>query len=318
MKAAVADALRSARRVLVVNHENPDGDCLGGSLALGLALDRLGVDVVVASTDGVPDAYRFLPTSERVVDWVDGAFDVAVAVECSDVSRAGRLAAALSSARLVVNLDHHLDNTGYGHVVWQDPEAASVCEMVWELVGALGVEVDEAMATCLMTGLLTDTGSFRYASVRPETFLRAAELVRRGARPHRIYERIYEARPVGAVRLLGLALARLQLSADGQVAWTTVDEALLQQAGARWEDTENIVEALRSIAGVRLALLFKAEPSRVKVSLRARDGVAANRLAARFGGGGHAAAAGFTAQRPVEEVVRDTLAAAVAFLGEAP
>ncbi len=316
MKAAAASALRSARRVLVVNHENPDGDCLGGSLALGLALDRLGVNVVVASQDGVPAAYRFLPFSERVVDHAEGPFDAAVAVECSDISRAGRLASALSSARVVVNLDHHLDNTGYGHVVWRDPQAASVCELVWELVGALGVEVDEAMATCLMTGLVTDTGSFRYASVRPETFLLAAELMRRGARPDRIYEQVYEARPAEAVRLLGLALANLQLSGDGRVAWTTVDEALLRQAGARWEDTENIVETLRSIAGVRLAMLFKAEGSRVKVSLRARDGVAANRLAARFGGGGHAAAAGFTAQRPVDDVVRDTLAEAAAFLGD--
>lgn len=316
MKAEVVRALRSARRVLLVNHEAPDGDCLGGSLALGLALDRLGMDVVVGSTDGVPAIYRFLPSSERVVDRVEGTFDVAVAVECSDVSRAGRLADALSSARLVVNLDHHLDNTGYGHVVWRDPLAAAVCEMIWELLGALDVEVDESIATCLMTGLITDTGSFRYSSVRPRTFRLAAELVRRGARPDHIYERVYEARPVAAVRLLGLALARLQLSADGKVAWTTVDETLLNQVGARWEDTENIVETLRSIAGVRLALLFKAEGNRVKVSLRSRDGVAANQLAARFGGGGHVAAAGFTTQGPVEEVVRVTLSEAAAFLGE--
>ncbi len=314
MKAAVARALRSARRVLVANHENPDGDCLGGSLALRLGLQRLGKEVVVASTDGVPVVYRFLPGWEEVTDRPEGvgSFDVAVAVECGDLERAGHFASVLSSAPVLVNLDHHRDNTGYGHLVWRDPEAASVCEMVYELLEELGVAVDEPVATCLMTGLVTDTGSFRYSSVRPQTFQLAAELVRRGARPDTVYERVYESRPVGAVRLMGLALSRLQLSADGQVAWTTVDEAMLAEAQARWEDTDNIVEALRSIAGVRLALLFKVEPSRVKVSLRARDGARANQVAALFGGGGHLGAAGFVVQGPVEEVVRKTLEAASA------
>jgi len=314
VKAAVASALRAARRVLAACHESPDGDCLGGALALCLALERAGKRVVVASTDGVPAVYRFLPAWERVTDRVEGlgSFDVAVALECADLERAGRFAPVLAACPVLVNLDHHRDNTGYGHLVWQDPQAASVCEMVYALLAELGAEVDEPVATCLMTGLLTDTGSFRYSSVRPETFELAAELVRRGARPDRIYELVYESRPPSAVRLLGLALSRLQLSADGRVAWSVVDEAMLQQAGARWEDTENIVETLRSIAGVRLALLFKVEPSRVKVSLRARDGARANEVAARFGGGGHLGAAGFVARGDLEDVVRQTLQAAAA------
>lgn len=314
MKLAVASALRSARRVLVAVHESPDGDCLGGSLALSLALKSRGQEVVVASTDGVPVAYRFLPGWESVVDRPDdvGELEVAVALECGDLDRAGRFAAVLASAPVLVNLDHHRDNTGYGHVVWRDPDAAAVCEMVYDLLVELGVEVDEPVATCLMTGLITDTGSFRYSSVRSQTFQLAAELVRRGARPHHIYERVYEWRPAGAVKLLGLALARLQVSADGHVAWTTVDEEMLAQAGARWEDTENIVETLRSIAEVRLALLFKVQPDRIKVSLRARDGARANQVAARFGGGGHLGAAGFVAQGSLEDVVHQTLEAACA------
>lgn len=320
MRAAVASALRLARRVLVAGHESPDGDCLGGSLALGLALERMGKKVVVASTDGVPSTYRFLPGWERVTDRVEGlgTFDVGVALECADLERAGRFAPLLAACPVLVNLDHHRDNTGYGQLVWQEPEAASVCEMVYGLLVELGAQVDEPVATCLMTGLVTDTGSFRYSSVRPETFELAADLLRRGARPDRIYERVYEARPAPALRLLGLALWRLQLSSDGQVAWTVVDQAMLDQAGARWEDTENIVETLRSIEGVRLALLFKVEPSRVKVSLRARDGARANAVAVRFGGGGHLGAAGFVVQGPLEDVVRQALQAASAEVHSAP
>ncbi|MCS7234823.1 MAG: bifunctional oligoribonuclease/PAP phosphatase NrnA [Armatimonadota bacterium] len=314
MKEQVASALRAARRVLVACHESPDGDCLGGGLALRLSLERAGKQAVVASTDGVPEVYRFLPGWETVVHQPEGLgrFDVAVALECPDLQRAGRFAEALAACPVLVNLDHHRDNAGYGHVVWQDPEAASVCEMVYQALQELGAEVDEPVATCLMAGLLTDTGSFRYSSVRAQTFELAAELVRRGARPDRIYERVYEWRPVAAVRLLGMALERLQLAADGQVAWSVVDEDMLARAGARWEDTENIVETLRSIAGVRLAVLFKVESRRVKVSLRAREGAQANRVAVRFGGGGHLGAAGFVSLGSLEQVVRDTLEAAAA------
>ncbi|MDR5683895.1 MAG: DHH family phosphoesterase [Armatimonadota bacterium] len=309
---AIADGLRAAQTVLIVNHENPDGDCLGSSLALALALESLGKQVTVASTDGVPAMYGFLPGADRITERADlgGPFDVAVGVECSDVHRAGKFAGALSAARVVVNIDHHLDNSGYGDLVWSDPEASAVAELFYRLILELGCEVDERIATCLMTGLLTDTGSFRYASVRPDSYLLAAELVRRGAQPHRIYERVYESRPPAAVRLLGLALARMVLSGDGALAWTVVDEPMLQAAGARWEDTENIVGTLRSVAGVRLAVLFKVQAQEVKVSLRARDGVRANDVALRFGGGGHVGAAGFTARGPFDSVLAQTLQAA--------
>jgi phosphoesterase RecJ-like protein len=310
---AIADALRAARTVLVVSHENPDGDCLGSSLALAFALEEEpGKQVTVASTDGVPAIYRFLPGAERVTDReeIEGPFDVAIGVECSDLDRAGRFAEALAGGRVVVNIDHHLNNSGYGDLIWQDPEAAAVAEMFYALIRELGCEVDERIATCLMTGLLTDTGSFRYASVRPESYLLAAELVKRGAQPHWIYEQVYESRPVPAVRLLGLALGRMVLSAEGAVVWTVVDEEMLRTAGARWEDTENIVGTLRSVAGVRLAVVFRVESQGIKVSLRARDDVRANEIAARFGGGGHMGAAGFTAREPLEHVISGTLRAA--------
>jgi phosphoesterase RecJ-like protein len=309
---AIADALYTAQTVLVVSHENPDGDCLGSSLALALALEPDGKEVTVASTDGVPTTYRFLPTAERVTSSppLGGPFDVGIGVECSDVSRAGRFAEALAGSRIVVNIDHHLNNSGYGDLVWQDPQASAVAEMFHALICELGREIDERMATCLMTGLLTDTGSFRYASVRPESYLLAAELVRRGAQPHRIYEQVYESRPAPAVRLLGLALAKTVLAADGALAWSVVDEEMLRTSGALWEDTESIVGTLRSIAGVRLAILFKVQPDGIQVSLRAREGVRANEVAARFGGGGHIGAAGFTAQEPFEQVLKGTLRAA--------
>jgi len=306
-----ARTLLAARRVLVTSHEHPDGDSLGSSLALALALERLGREVVVGVPEGVPPMYRFLPTWERVCSTPpEGPFDVAVGVECSTLERAGPFAAVLSSASVVVNIDHHLDNSGYGDLVWVDPEASAVAELFAELVRALGVEFDAAIATCLLTGLLTDTGSFRYASVRPESFLLASELVRCGARPHEIYERVYESRSLASMRLLGSALVRMEVRAGGAVVWTVVDEAMVQEAGGTWADTESIVSTLRSMVGVRCAILFRVERDRVRVSLRTREGVAANEIAARFGGGGHAGAAGFVAFESPEVVIRKTVEAA--------
>ncbi|MCS7172685.1 MAG: bifunctional oligoribonuclease/PAP phosphatase NrnA [Armatimonadetes bacterium] len=315
----IARALESARRVLLVAHERPDADALGSALALALALERLGKEVVVGSQDGVPQLYRFLPTWERVtVIPPQDRFDVSVGIECSDLARAGSFAAPLGAARVVVNLDHHLDNSGYGDLVWVEPEASAVAELVAELIRELQVPLEGPIATCLMAGLLTDTGSFRYASVRPESFLLAAELVRGGARPHEIYERVYESRSPASMRLLGWSLVRMRLALGGGLVWTVVDEAMLQEAGASWEDTENIVSHLRGMAGVRVAVLFRVDAGEVRVSLRSRGGVRVNELAARFGGGGHAQAAGFTSTDPPEKVIRETLHAAGELLGAAP
>ncbi|MBM3450615.1 MAG: bifunctional oligoribonuclease/PAP phosphatase NrnA, partial [Armatimonadetes bacterium] len=140
MVKAVADALRAARRILLVNHESPDGDSLGSSLALALALRRIGKEVVVGSSDGLPTVYGDLPGAALVTERVDGigAFDVAVGVECSDLGRAGRFGPALAGAAVVVNIDHHRDNSRYGDLVWQDPEASSVAELVKTLIRELG------------------------------------------------------------------------------------------------------------------------------------------------------------------------------------
>jgi phosphoesterase RecJ-like protein len=309
---AIADALRAARRILLVNHESPDGDCLGSSLALALALRRLGRDVVVGSSDGLYAMYGFLPGASQVTDQIEGlgAFDVAVGVECSDLGRAGRFGPALAGARVVINIDHHRDNSGYGDLVWQDAGAASVAEMFAVLLRELGADIDADIATCLMTGVLTDTGSFRYPSVRSESFRLAADLVARGAHPDVIYERVFESRSAAAVRLLGVALSRLALSPDGAIVWTLVDGDMLSATGATWSETEHIVGALRAIEGVRIAILFKIDEGQVKVSLRARAGARANEIAVRFGGGGHVGAAGFTAAGAAASVIPETLAAA--------
>jgi len=299
-----------ARRVLLLNHVSPDGDCLGSTLALARALRARGQHAVVGSSDGVPDMYRFLPGADQVVTDVgaDTPFGAAVFMECSTPDRAGALAGRAVGAPLWVNIDHHVSNGGYGDLILYDPAAAAVGELVTPIVQALG-PIDAPAATCLMTALLTDTGSFRYASVTPRTLRIAADLVQAGASPADVNTRVYENRPASAFRLLAMALGRLELSADGRIAWTSVTQDMLRASGAPMEESEGIVGQLRAIAGVQVALLFKEEQDGIRVSLRARAGIRANIIAEAFGGGGHAAAAGFTATGPLPDVMRRTIEA---------
>ena len=317
--ARIAEALRSRRHVLLLNHESPDGDSLGSTLALAHALWGRGQPATVGSVDGVPEMYRFLPGSNRVTSVLPGGdtFDAVVFMECSTPERAGSLAARAAGVPLWVNIDHHVSNAGYGDLIFSDVTASAVGELVYPIVQALVPALDRPMATCLMTALLTDTGSFRYASVTPRTFTVAAELLAAGASPAEVFAEVYENRPVTSLRLLGMALSRLTVSEDGGVAWTAVTQEMLRDAGARMEETEGIVTTLRALRGVQVAILFKEEPDAIRVSLRGRGGVRANVIAEAFGGGGHAAAAGFTAHGALPDVVRQTLDAVLRALGAA-
>ncbi len=305
----IADALGRCRHVLLLNHVSPDGDCLGSTLALARALSTRGQRATVGSADGVPEVYRFLPGADGIRRELpdDAAYDAVVFMECSTPDRAGALAARAAAVPLWVNIDHHLNNGGFGHLIAYDATAAAVAELVHPIVRRLAPGPDRQTATCLLCALLTDTGSFRYPAVTQRTLTIAADLVGQGAHPSEVYARVYENRPATTLRLLGQALGRLRLSPDGRVAWTVVTQAMLGETGAAMEESEGIVGALRAIAGVDVAMLFKEDPDGIRVSLRARGAVSANAIAEAFGGGGHAAAAGFTGRGTLDEVVRQTL-----------
>jgi phosphoesterase RecJ-like protein len=304
----IAAALRTSRSVLIVCHVGPDGDCVGSALALALALDVLAVPWTVGSADGVPAILQFLPSSARVVAVPpQDVLETSVAMECSTPDRAGAFAPALMAARTVINLDHHLSNSEYGTIVYWDTGAAAAGEQVHEIIRALGVPLTPEMAECLLAAVVTDTGVFRYPNVTPQVLRRAADLVEAGGSIHKIVEQVYETKTASSLRLLGHALAGLQVSADGQAAWTIITPALMADAGAIPEETTGITGTLRQIHGVRVALMFEQTAEGVRVSIRSRDGARSNVIAEALGGGGHAGAAGFTMQGTLDEVVAVTL-----------
>ncbi len=312
LPATIAGILKSSPDALIVCHVGPDGDCLGGGLALALACEAVGVRAVVGSADGVPEAYAVLPGAARIVAAppAETRFSVGVAVECSTLERAGAFADALQRSRTLINIDHHLSNAGYGNVVYWDTSAAAVGEQVHEIIRAMGVTLTAAIAQCLLTAIVTDTGSFRYPNTTPRTLRLAADLMELGASVHAVVERVYETRTPGSVRLTGAALRELTLSADGRIAWTVVTPEMLRATGALTDDTAGLVGMLRQIRGVKVALLFEVTAAGVRVGIRSRDAVRSNLIAETFGGGGHKGAAGFTAQGELDDVIARTLAEA--------
>jgi phosphoesterase RecJ-like protein len=299
----------------MLGHVHPDADVLGTLLALGEALERRGWSVVAGGPHPAPGALGFLPGVERyqVLKALDGGFDATVLTDCPNPDRTeGLIDAAKRASAAVVNIDHHPDNRRYGTVNWVDVGAAATGEMVHRLLGALGAPLTPSIATNLFTAIHTDTGSFRYSNVTPETFRISAELTAAGARPDVVSSALYERRAPDALRWLGDSLSRVRVSEDGRVAWLALPAGAVPEA---FVESEDLVNYPRSIGSVKVAcLLRELGGGRVKVSLRAKGEVDVNRIAGAFGGGGHANAAGCTLTGPLDAATRRILDAVGAAL----
>src|SRR5215510_7338324 len=305
--AAVLEPFAHGGRALMLGHVHPDADVLGTLLALGLALEAQSWSVVYGGPHPAPSLLGFLPGVERyrTLDRLDGRYDIVVLTDCPNPQRTeGLIDQARAAGKLVVNIDHHPDNRRYGDVNWIDVTAAATGEMVYELLTALRVSVTPAMATNLFTAIHTDTGSFRYSNVTARTFTIAAALVAAGARPELVSESLYERRAPDALRWLGEALARVEVSADGQVGWLALPARAVPE---RIVESEELVNYPRSVASVRVACLLRELDGTVKVRLRGKGDVDVQKIAAQFGGGGHVNAAGCTVSGPLPEATRRVL-----------
>jgi len=321
---AAVQAIMAARRIVLAGHVNPDGDTLGCILALAHALTGMGKEVTVLSSDGVPDIYDWLPGAGLIRNGSPRRdFDLAVVCDAGNLDRVGAsIRPIMESAPCLIDIDHHVADGVFGSIRILDSSAAATAEIVWKLILALQKATGSVLATrdvaeCLMTGLITDTGSFRFLNVTPRTFALAARLERLGAVPAPIVDLVFENRTYGGVKLLGRALDSLQMTADGKVAWAHVTVQDFTDVSAVDAETEGIVNHVRAIKGVQVGILFREVPDKqVRVSLRARNGADVNRIANVFGGGGHVLAAGCSVEPPLKDVERAVVAETVRQLNE--
>lgn len=310
--ARVAAALLGASRVIVCAHVTPDGDAVGSTLALTMALVRAGVDAVPTLADHHtgPSSYAFLEGFDLYRPAADlEPADVFVSLDTPNWNRLGSAERLARAASTLVVIDHHADNESYGSIDLVDTTAPSTASIVWRLLPALGVTPDAAIASACYAGLMTDTGRFSYGNTTPTALRDAAAMIEAGTDARRIYTKVYESRTPASLALLGRVLSRITSANGGRIAYSWMTDADLRETGAIAEDTENIVDVVRQIGGVDAVVFFKAQHDSVKVSLRAKCptlDVAA--VAHVFGGGGHTAAAGAAAPLPLESAIEAVLA----------
>ncbi|MDH4119750.1 MAG: bifunctional oligoribonuclease/PAP phosphatase NrnA [Acidimicrobiia bacterium] len=302
-----AALIEAASSVVMACHVGPDGDALGSML--GLAHAAASRNKTVYPSFGEPfvvgATYSFLPIELLVPpSEVPAEPDLMISFDAGSIDRLGDLEPNASRARNLIVIDHHVTNTGFGEINLIDPGASSTAEMVYELMGVLGWPIDQVTATCLHTGVVTDTGRFQYSNTSPRTLEVAARLVEAGARPEMVGQKVYEEVPFGYLHLAGAVLARARLDAGRRFVWSSLTQEDLDEAGIGMDDIDPLIDAVRVARESDVAALVKVvENGRVKVSLRSRGRVDVGAIALELGGGGHHNASGFTISGSIEDAV---------------
>jgi phosphoesterase RecJ-like protein len=306
--------IRAATHCYITAHVVPDGDAVGSALGLYWALVQMGKSVRVACADPVPATFDFLPGVELIRRQKPADGELLLLLDASDTERLGALYdEPLYRNRAVVNIDHHVTNVRFGTVNWVEPRAASTAEIVYDLVTALGAPLDVRVATCLLTGMTTDTLGFRTASTTPELMDTVGTLMRAGAPLGQIIERTFNTRELSDLRLQGQVLAAMQVE-DGLI-WSDCTLQMRRMSGSSENGSSGLANTLLSVRGAKVAVMFiEKEHAKVEISLRARPGYDISGVAFGLGGGGHPQAAGCTLTASIEDAhemvlsrVRETL-----------
>ncbi len=292
--------IREAQQPLLICHVAPDGDALGSLTGLARALRQMGQSPIAACPDTVSSQFEYIPDIDLVVQSVHDFFDLVVALDCSHPARLGTFVTLPHfDQHALVNIDHHVTNVAFGDVNVVDPQASSTAEVVLALLDQLSVDLDESMATCLLTGIVTDTRGFRTSNVSPEVMKAALRLTEAGASLPYISQHSLDRRPMSVIRLWGSALSHLRC--DDGIVWCTMPLEMRRQVGYQGGDA-GLVSFLLSADEADVALVFvEQDGGRIDVGLRASPGLNVARFAVRFGGGGHALAAGFETEGPLEQ-----------------
>lgn len=297
--------LEKADQILVVSHLHPDGDAISSTLAMGYLLKQSGKQVTMVNENPVPRKFSFLPGVEEIqpVEQVSGTFQYVIALDCADKERMGACRFLIRDDAVIVNLDHHATNDRFGDINIVVPEAAATVEIIFDWAEENNFPICEPLAACLYTGLLTDTGGFRYSNTSPKVLRQAARLVETGIEAHKIADRALETVTMEQLKLLQGALSTLQKSDDGLIAWMFLSKEEMEKVAVSHEALDGIVNYARNIYGVDVGILYREEnDGTVKVSFRSREQVDVGQVAKAFGGGGHARAAGCSMRGTLREV----------------
>jgi phosphoesterase RecJ-like protein len=296
--------IKDGQHILIASHAEPDGDSVGSLVALGLALKKLNKKITMYNPSPIPAVYRFLPGAGQIVRQIKAAdtYDLALVLDCGDLVRIGETSAEVDKIPMLINIDHHVSNTGFGHFQLIDTNACATAEIVYRLIDALKIPFDKAIATSIYTGILTDTGSFRFSNTNRAAFAISKAMTDAGVEPHNVAQRVFGTYSLGRIKLLNMALNSIEISDNGKLSMMTVTRSMLNTTGTNTEDLDGMINYARRIEDVKVAALINeikngagkfTNMNRYHVSLRSDSSVDVAKIAGKFGGGGHSSAAGF-------------------------
>jgi bifunctional oligoribonuclease and PAP phosphatase NrnA len=309
---SIIQQFNSSNKILVVCHANPDGDAIGSLIALGLALETLNKKITLYCESPIPAVYRFLPAVHRVVKKIGRLnYDAAVILDCGDLSRVGKAVSFVKQIPVIVNIDHHVTNTGFGHLQLIDTSACATAEIVYRLIKQMGLSFDKPIATSIYTGILADTGSFRFSNTNKAAFSICQEMVEIGVDPYNIAQHVYGTYSLSRIKLLNLALDSIELSKNGKLSIMTLTKDMFDETHTQSEDVDGLINYAKRIEDVEVAALIQEQhngkkrsktPNRFHVSLRSDGAVDVAAIASLFGGGGHSSAAGFSIESTLSNI----------------
>ncbi len=296
----IKDEIYEAKNIVILTHDVPDGDAIGSSLAMYIGLKQLGkdVDVVIPKYS---KTYAFLPFAEEIKEKgrMDN-YDLAIALDCGDIKRLNGFANYFEYANCKISIDHHEANTMFADYNFVDPTAPACAQILVTVLKSLGIEITKDIGTCILTGIITDTGGFKYQSVKAETFEFAAELLNRGVNVSDIYRKVLQTVSIEKFNLRKIAMSRIELLENGKIAFTYITKKDEEQTKS--EDHDGIVEMGRDIEGVEVSIFLReVDENSYKISLRSNDYVNVSDICLMFNGGGHIRAAGGSISLPFEK-----------------
>lgn len=314
LKKAIA-CIKNNKNFLITSHTNLEGDALGSELAFYNLLKKIGKTAWVINEDNLPYGYDFLPYKNKILKFKDNLkdieFDCFAVLDCSDLSRTGEVYRLNSKKKPILNIDHHISNQEFGDINWIEPHASSCSEMVYKLYKAMHIPLDRDAAILLYTGILADTGSFRYSNVTSFTHRIASELLKFNLDIPQIYKSIYENIPFEDMKLLARILPAMKRGADGKLIWFQIKRNLLRNKKLSFDLSEQILTFGRAVKDAEVVVLFKENlgvKNEIRINFRSQGKVDVNKIAQFFGGGGHKTASGATIHGKIDHIRRRVLA----------
>ncbi|HEY0829125.1 MAG TPA: bifunctional oligoribonuclease/PAP phosphatase NrnA [Bacilli bacterium] len=297
---------------LVVSHISPDGDAASSTFAMGWMLKQLNKSFTMINEGKIPDKFDYLWGKDQVIDYsattVNASYKYVISVDCADFERIGKVKELFSGDVMLLNIDHHPTNDYFGAVNLIKDDAAATAELLYDLCENLQIPWQEDLAVCIYTGLMTDTGGFRYSNTTPKVMQIAAKLLQYGVNGHQLAEDLLEKLTLSHILLLKIALSSLTFSLNHKVGWICVTNADIEKTQASHEDLEGLVNYPRNIEGIEVGLLFKeVDKTTVKVSFRSAGRVDVSLIAKELGGGGHMRASGCTVEGSMDQVIPQVL-----------